>query len=203
MAGVTHRPTELKLVRVGSSLPSDALRHFSQRVRAAFAHVLRELEIVQYDPPAFERIEASLLTQALEYEIGGQILAVTDADLLDSSGDGFDHYMFGGKDNRNAVAVVSTARLRSRRGELRLDRVIKVGLHELGHNFGLGHHYSFERSVDGYYCPMSKGDFNGYGERGYLRAVIDGRGFAFCRRCLETLRRWTITASHPEQEAPG
>jgi predicted Zn-dependent protease len=181
----------LKLVRVGRPLPSSLVDQLGRYVLEAFRGVVRDFRIVQYDPPDIERIEAGLLTMALEAEVGGHILGITEADLVESDGTEFHDYMFGGKDERNSVAVVSTRRLVDRRGDLPLDRVVKVGLHELGHNFGLGHHYSFERTGDGGYCPMSKGDYNGYGERGYLRAVVDGRGFRFCRQCRRLLRRFT------------
>ena len=35
---------------------------------------------------------------------------------------------------------------------------------------------------------MTKGDFNRFGERAYVRAVIDARGFRFCRGCETFLR---------------
>jgi hypothetical protein len=184
-----HSLGSLKLVRVGDALPDGAMECFGGWIQQAMDGILDQVQRVQYDPPPFEEIETALLTLALEQEIGGHILAITQADLVERCGDDLHPYMFGGKDNRNAVAVVSTRRLRSGDGSLQLERVGKVGLHELGHNFGLSHHYSFERADDGAYCPMSKGDFGRYGERGYVRAVIDGRGLRFCRRCVEWLRR--------------
>lgn len=179
----------LKLVRVGRALPDGAMERFGAWIEGALGGFIQEVRRVQYNPPPFDEIEAALLTQALELEVGGHILAVTDADLLEQGREGLHPYMFGGKDNRNAVAVVSTRRLHSRDGTLLLERVGKVALHELGHNLGLGHHYSFERADDGAYCPMSKGDFGRYGERGYVRAVIDGRGLRFCQRCVDWMRR--------------
>lgn len=186
--------SKLKLVPIGGCVPERSLQGFGGRILRAFGAVLRELEIVQYDPPGFDRIQASLLTRALEQEVGGHILGVTDADLVDNDGNDFFNFMFGGKDNRNCVAVVSTRRLRNHDGRLSLDRVLKVALHELGHNFGLGHHYSFEPAPDGAYCPMSKGGFNGYGEHGYVHAVIDSRGFTFCERCRELLYKLSLAA---------
>ena len=186
----------LKLVRIGRPVPRSLLDQIGQYVLDAFRDVVSEFRVVQYDPPSFDRIEAGLLTLALEQEVGGHILGITEADLVERDGEEFHDYMFGGKDERNSVAVVSTRRLIDRRGELPLGRVVKIGLHEIGHNFGLGHHYSFERSGDGGFCPMSKGDYNGYGERGYLRAVVDGRGFRFCRQCRNLLRRFTARRQH-------
>ena len=71
---------------------------------------------------------------------------------------------------------------------LNLLALLKVALHELGHNFGLLHHYGHDKAEDGAYCPMTKGDFNRFGERAYVRAVIDARGFRFCRGCETFLR---------------
>jgi predicted Zn-dependent protease len=181
--------SDLKLVRVGSALPDGAMERFGEWIEGALGSFIRDVRRVQYNPPPFDEIETALLTQALEHEVGGHILAVTEVDLLEHDREGLHPYMFGGKDNRNAVAVVSTRRLHSRDGSLMLERVGKVALHELGHNLGLVHHYSFEPADDGAYCPMSKGDFGRYGERGYVRAVIDGRGLRYCRRCLDWLRR--------------
>ena len=42
------------------------------------------------------------------------VLGITDADLLDSSASDFFRFMYGCKDNRNHVAVVSTRRITSR-----------------------------------------------------------------------------------------
>jgi predicted Zn-dependent protease len=137
-----------------------------------------------------ERIEAGLLTQVLDQEVGGHILGITDADLVDGSGEDFFDFMFGGKDNRNHVAVVSTRRIGSRDPGRFIARLLKVSLHELGHNFGLVHHYGFvPAAAGGGYCPMTKGDFNRHGERSYVRVVIDGRGFGFCESCRQLIRR--------------
>ncbi len=182
----------VKLVRVGEALDVEGLDRLGQAVRRAFRHLVEGLELVSYEPPHFEEIEASLLTSVLEQEVGGHILGVTDADLIDPHAEGFHQFMFGGKDNRNEVAVVSTRRLRRRSGRIAVERVIKVALHELGHNFGLGHHYRFEPAGSSGFCPMSKGDYNGYGERGYQRAVIDARGLRFCRSCRELMRRHAL-----------
>ena len=178
-----HRLSELKLVRIGKPIRWRALERLAEHVQAAFGRVLGSVETVERETLPVEEIEAGLLTQALAVEVGGHILAVTEIDLVDSRSEDFSRYMFGGKDNRNDVAVVSTRRLQRPDRPLPLERLIKVALHELGHNFGLVHHYSLVDARDGY-CPMTKGDFNRYGERGYLRAVVDARGFSFCRDCL-------------------
>jgi predicted Zn-dependent protease len=182
----------LKLVRIGESIPSSSLHAFAETLVESFLHLIRNVVFVQYDPPPFEAIEARLLTHALDEEVGGHILGVTGADLYDSSCDDFFHFMFGGKDNSNDVAVVSTRRLQGEGSEvapaLAGARLLKVAIHELGHNFGLLHHYGHDKADDGAYCPMTKGDFNRFGERAYVRAVIDARGFRFCRGCETFLR---------------
>jgi hypothetical protein len=182
----------LKLVRIGDPISQSSLATFAEKIVESFLLLIHDVSLVQYDPPPFDSIEARLLTRSLDEEVGGHILGVTGADLVDSSGDDFFSFMFGGKDNSNDVAVVSTRRLR-RDGaeaspELAGARLLKVAIHELGHNFGLLHHYGHDKADDGAYCPMTKGDFNRFGEHGYLRAVIDARGFRFCRGCETFLR---------------
>ena len=175
-------------MRIRAPLPVRSLGSLADQVREAFLDIIREIEVVQYDPPHFDSIDASLLTRSLDAELGGHILGITDADLVDRSGTDFFSYMFGGKDDSNDVAVVSTRRLQSRTAGLAGARLIKVAIHELGHNFGLLHHYDDQRTGDDAYCPMTKGDFNRFGERAYVRAVIDARGFRFCRSCRHFLR---------------
>ena len=182
-----NRLRVLKIVRIGRSVSRRLVQRLRERVDEAFSQVIDETDIVEYEPPLIERIETSLLTKALEEEIGGHILGVTDADLIDRDPDAGSVFMFGGKDNRNDVAVVSTCRLGSRDPDIGVARVLKVGLHELGHNFGLVHHYRLARGTRGGLCPMTKGDFNRFGERGYVRAVIDQRGFGFCCSCLRVI----------------
>jgi predicted Zn-dependent protease len=177
----------LKIVRIGRSVSNLLLLRLRERIGEAFSRAITETDIVDYEAPSIDKIEASLLTRALEEEIGGHILGITDADLRDSDPVDDSQYMFGGKDNRNDVAVVSTFRLGSRDPEISVARILKVGLHELGHNFGLVHHYRFERGSQGGLCPMAKGDFNRFGERAYVRAIIDQRGLGFCRRCQRAI----------------
>jgi len=178
----------LKLVRVGQSVRRSELDALSARIREAFAGLLESVDHLDYETPAVNEIEADLLTQALDEHFGGHILGITDVDLLDGSATDFFRFMFGCKDNRSHVAVVSTRRIESRDRSRSIARLLKVGLHELGHNFGLVHHYDFVPAADGAYCPMTKGDYNRHGERSYLRSVIDARGFRFCDACRRFLR---------------
>lgn len=171
----------LRIVRIGDASPDLELHCLVERVQRAFGGAIEAIEVVDYTGPELPCIEAELLTFVLAEEIGGHVLGVTAADLVDGA-DAMSS-MFGGKDHRNDVAVVSTARLRGDGGRRTTDRLVKVALHELGHNFGLVHHYSMETGADGGCCPMSKGDYNRFGEVGYLRAVVDQRGFAFCEAC--------------------
>ena len=180
--------SSLRMVRVGRLETDPPFEWMADSILAAFGGGIDSVDVVDYDAPSFERIEAALLTQALEQEIGGHILGVTDADLC-SSDDEATCAMFGGKDHRNDVAVVSPRRLGPGSVELLQQRLCKVALHELGHNFGLVHHYELVIARDDGCCPMSKGQYNGFGEVGYVRAVIDQRGFSFCEACLEFIRR--------------
>ncbi len=179
----------LKVVPIGSALEPEAVETVGRRVLGALGQVIRELRIVPYEPPPVERIEASLLSHALHEGVGGHILGITDIDLHDSTDSDFFKFLFGCKDSRNDVAMVSTRRLRSRESSRSLSRLVKVALHELGHNFGLVHHYSFQPASASGYCPMTKGTYNRHGERSYVRSVIDSRGLTFCDECQEFLRR--------------
>jgi predicted Zn-dependent protease len=178
----------LKLVRIGRPVSRSELEALAERIREAFAGLLESIQTVDYEPPNVEEIEADILTQALDQHVGGHILGITEADLLDGSATDFFKFMFGCKDNRNDVAVVSTRRIASPDPTRSITRLLKVGLHELGHNFGLVHHYAFVPVSDGAYCPMTKGDYNRHGERSYTRSVIDARGFHFCDTCRRFLR---------------
>ena len=69
-----------------------------------------------------------------------------------------------------------------------IDRTTKVALHEVGHNLGLTDHVSYKPAPDGSLCPMSRGEFNKFGYRGYVRAIVDGRGLNFCDECTAFLK---------------
>jgi predicted Zn-dependent protease len=119
----------------------------------------------------------------------GNTLGITDADLKIDDGDEFYNSIIGGKNPKNDVAVVSTKKLApshmdsDEEIDLFIDRTTKVALHEVGHNFGLTDHASFKPV-----CPMSRGEFNKFGYRGYVRAIVDGRGLRFCDECSGFLR---------------
>lgn len=183
-----NKLAKLKVVRLGKPVKRFELEALAERIEEALSDVLASVRLVDHEPPVVDEIAADLLTQDLDQQLGGHILGITDADLVDRSASDFFPHMFGCKDNRNDVAVVSTRRIASSDPTRFLTRLLKVGLHELGHNFGLVHHYSYERARDGGYCPMTKGDYNRHGEKGYTRAVIDARGFRFCRACTRFLR---------------
>jgi hypothetical protein len=36
---------------------------------------------------------------------------------------------------------------------------------------------------------MSRGEFNKFGYKGYVQAVVDGRGYRFCDECTDFLKR--------------
>ncbi len=184
----SRRLSKLKLVRIGRPVSRVDLQALAARIGEAFPGQLDSIQTVDYEPPKIDRIEADLLTQALDQEVGGHILGITDVDLLDRGAGEFFKGMFGCKDNRNDVAVVSTRRIASPDPGRSIARLLKVGLHELGHNFGLVHHYSLQPASDGGYCVMAKDDYNRHGERSYKRSVIDARGFRFCDACRTVLR---------------
>jgi hypothetical protein len=72
--------------------------------------------------------------------------------------------------------------------DLFINRTTKVALHEVGHNLGLTDHASYKPAEDGSLCPMSRGEYNKFGYRGYVRAIVDGRGLEFCDECSDFLR---------------
>ena len=73
--------------------------------------------------------------------------------------------------------------------DLFIDRTLKVSLHEVGHNFGLTDHASYRPAKYGLLCPMSRGEFNKFGYRGYVKVIIDGRGLTFCDECWEFIKK--------------
>ena len=157
--------------------------------------MIDEVELSHYNSPVVESIDALLLTMILDEEYGGHTLGITDADLKTADDDVFYNSILGGKNPRNDVAVVSTSKLTpmtissDEEYQLFIDRTLKVSLHEVGHNFGLTDHASYQPAPDGLLCPMSRGEFNKFGYRGYVKAIIDGRGSKFCNECTDFLKQ--------------
>lgn len=187
--------SKLNIVRIGSYITYSSLKKIGQGILDSFSGVINEIELSHHDSPVVESIDALLLTMILDEEYGGHTLGITDADLKTEDDDEFYNSILGGKNPRNDVAVVSTNKLSPAEiatdsaYELFVDRTLKVSLHEIGHNFGLSDHAAYQPARDGLLCPMSRGEFNKFGYRGYVKAVIDGRGATFCDECIDFLEQ--------------
>ena len=185
--------SKLNIVRIGSYITYSSLKKIRAGILESFRGFIDEVELSHHDSPVVESIDALLLTMILEEEYGGHTLGITDADLKTADDDEFYNSILGGKNPKNDVAVVSTNKLTPMKiatdtgYELFLDRTLKVSLHEVGHNFGLTDHASYQPASDGLLCPMSRGEFNKFGYRGYVKVIIDGRGPTFCDDCIDFL----------------
>lgn len=185
--------SNLNIVRVGNNITYSSLRTIGDGILEAFHGMIQAVELAHHNAPAMESIDAHLLTMILHDEYGGHTLGITDADLKTDDDDEFYNSIFGGKNTKNDVAVVSTNKLSPEKintdseYELFIQRTLKVSLHEVGHNFGLVDHPSFRTTTDGSLCPMSRGEQNKFGTVGYVLAVIDGRGMNFCNECADFL----------------
>ena len=185
--------SKLKIVRIGSYITYSSLKKIGAGILESFRGVIEEVELSHHNSPVVESIDALLLTMILNEEYGGHTLGITDADLKTADDDEFYNSILGGKNPRNDVAVVSTNKLAplniasDEEYELFIDRTLKVSLHEVGHNFGLTDHASYQPAPDGLLCPMSRGEINKFGYRGYVKAIIDGRGSKFCKECTRFL----------------
>jgi predicted Zn-dependent protease len=181
--------SKLKIVRIGSYITYSSLKKIGAGILESFRGIIDEVELSHYNSPVVESIDALLLTMILDEEYGGHTLGITDADLKTADDDEFYNSILGGKNPKNDVAVVSTSKLApviiasEEEYELFIDRTLKVSLHEVGHNFGLTDHASYRPAPDGLLCPMSRGEFNKFGYRGYVKAIIDGRSSKFCNEC--------------------
>lgn len=186
--------SKLNLVRVGSDITYSSLKEIGNGLLGSFHGIIGEIDLAHHDSPMIDSIDAQLLTLILGEEYIGNTLGITDADLKIDDGDEFYNSILGGKNPTNDVAVVSTKKLTPSNMvseaeiDLFIDRTTKVALHEVGHNFGLTDHASFKLAIDGSLCPMSRGEFNKFGYRGYVRAIVDGRGLNFCEECKYFLR---------------
>ncbi len=185
--------SKLNLVRVGSYITYSSLKEIGNGLLESFRGIIGEISLSHHESPVVESIDAQLLTLILGEEYYGNTLGITDADLKVDD-DEFYNSIIGGKNPKNDVAVVSTKKLTPRNMvsdkeiDLFVDRTTKVALHEVGHNLGLTDHASFKPANDGTLCPMSRGEFNKFGYRGYVRAIVDGRGLKFCNECSDFLR---------------
>jgi len=185
--------SKLNLVRVGSYITYSSLKEIGNGLLESFRGIIGEISLSHHESPVVESIDAQLLTLILGEEYYGNTLGITDADLKVDD-DEFYNSIIGGKNPKNDVAVVSTKKLTPRNMvsdkeiDLFIDRTTKVALHEVGHNLGLTDHASFKPAPDGSLCPMSRGEFNKFGYRGYVRAIVDGRGLKFCNECSHFLR---------------
>lgn len=186
--------SKLNLVRVGSYITYSSLREIGYGLLDSFRGIIGEVSLSHHESPVVESIDAQLLTLILGEEYYGNTLGITDADLKVNDDDEFYNSIIGGKNPKNDVAVVSTKKLTPQNMvseeefDLFIDRTTKVALHEVGHNLGLTDHAAYKPATDGTLCPMSRGEFNKFGYRGYVRAIVDGRGLKFCDECSDFLR---------------
>lgn len=197
--------SKLNIVRIGSYITYSSLKKIGAGILESFHGVINEIELSHHDSPVVESIDALLLTMILDQAYGGHTLGITDADLKTADDDEFYNSILGGKNPKNDVAVVSTNKLSpvnietDTEYELFIDRTLKVSLHEVGHNFGLTDHASYRPAKDGSLCPMSRGEFNKFGYRGYVKAIVDGRGSTFCDECIDFLESLYGRKYFPDQ----
>jgi predicted Zn-dependent protease len=186
--------SKLNIVRIGSDITYSSLKKIGSGIIESFRGLIKEVDFSHHDSPVVESIDAQLLTMILDEEYAGHTLGITDADLKTEDDDEFYNSILGGKNPKNDVAVVSTNKLTpqnlntDRKYGLFIDRTLKVSLHEVGHNFGLTDHASYRPARNGLLCPMSRGEFNKFGYRGYVKVIIDGRGKNFCDECIHFLK---------------
>jgi predicted Zn-dependent protease len=188
--------SKINIVRIGDCMTYSSLKEIGEKILESFQGMIEDFKVCHHDAPAVERFDALFLTMILNEEFGGHVLGITDSDLTTHDEDEFYNTIFGGKNAMNHVAVVSTKRLSASEVvsqedyDLIFDRTVKVSLHEVGHNFGLTDHASYQQASDGSLCPMSRGEFNKFGYWGYVRAIIDGRGMNFCDECIHFLKQF-------------
>ena len=185
--------SKINIVRIGSYITHSSLKEVGNGIMESFRGIINEFIVTHHDSLFIDSIDAQLLTMILEEEYGGHTLGITDADLKIEDENEFYNSIFGGKNPKNDVAVVSTKKLgpftitSTKDYALFISRTLKVALHEVGHNLGLTDHASYRDARNGTLCPMSRGEYNKFGHRGYVKAVIDGRGFTFCNECAHFL----------------
>lgn len=185
---------KLNIVRIGSYITFSSLKTIAAGILDSFRGIINETNLSHHESPVVESIDAQLLTMILDEEYKGPTLGITDADLKTEDDDAFYNSILGGKNPKNDVAVVSTNKLTPLNMEsdndydLFISRTLKVSLHEVGHNFGLMDHPSYKLASNGLLCPMSRGEFNKFGYRGYVKIIVDGRGLKFCDECIGFLK---------------
>ncbi len=190
-----HDFSKLNIVRVGGNITYSSLKRIGDGILAAFDGLISDFDLRHHEAPQVDAIDAQLLTLVLHDEYGGHTLGITDADLKTRDEDEFCNTIIGGKNPTNDVAVVSTRKLAPPRivsdsdYHLFIERTLKVSLHEVGHNLGLTDHAAYRKAPGDMLCPMSRGEFNKFGYKGYVQAVIDGRGFRFCEECTYFLHQ--------------
>jgi predicted Zn-dependent protease len=186
--------SELNIVRIGSDITYSSLKKIGDGILESFRDFIKKVNLSHHDSPVVDSIDAQLLTMVLDEEYSGHTLGITDADLKTGDEDDFYNSILGGKNTQNDVAVVSTSKLSpghinsDREYDLFIDRTLKVSLHEVGHNLGLTDHAAYRPAPNGMLCPMSRGEFNKFGYRGYIKVIVDGRGKNFCDECINFLR---------------
>jgi predicted Zn-dependent protease len=185
---------KLNIVRVGSNITFSSLKKIGAGILESFRDFIKEVNVSHHESPVVESIDAQLLTMILDEEYSGHTLGITDADLKTEDEDEFYSSILGGKNPKNDVAVVSTNKLAPEHlnsdleYDLFIDRTLKVSLHEVGHNLGLTDHAAYRPASKGRLCPMSRGEFNKFGYRGYVKVIVDGRGRNFCDECIHFLK---------------
>ncbi len=186
----------LNLVRVGNTMTQSSLKEVAEHIQEAFMGLVTDVRTCTHDSPMLEEIDAVFLTMILHEQYQGHVLGITDALLKKSDEDDeFYNTIIGGKNETNDVAVISTKLLTpgkdmSERGyRLYIDRVAKVALHEIGHNYNLWDHDEFRKGSGDRLCPMSRGIMNMMDHQAYVTGVIDRRGELFCEECTDRLKK--------------
>ena len=195
MINMIENLSKLNIVRIGSHITFSSLKEIGIKIVESFCDIIEDFTLSHYNSPALDSIDAHFLTLVLQDTYEGHTLGITDADLKTRDDDEFYNSILGGKNPKNDVAVVSTKKLSpvtidtDNDYELYVARTLKVSIHEVGHNLGLTDHASYQTADDGSLCPMSRGEFNKFGYIGYVRAIVDSRGFNFCDECMDFLEK--------------
>jgi len=128
--------SKLTIVRIGNNITYSSLQTIGNGILDSFRGMIEEYALGHHNAPSIDRIDAQLLTMILHEEYGGHTLGITDADLTTDDEDEFYNSIFGGKNPKNDVAVVSTKKLTPLKidtdseYDLFIGRTLKVALHE-------------------------------------------------------------------------